>query len=198
MRRMSSMFKSIHLSIQQKSWRWKLVNKRFSCCEATKEDEEKSLGVSSFKSRMTKRNSLIIRDALSVLLYPVCPLEAGAAHSITVSGTFPLLPQASKMSDSVYTVCMNRVWDIVVQKSLMHNQLKCSPGRKTTQTFPRKRDIMFAVNDLTLTCDYPDVTLVIMEQIGMHCCTNCKQTFWMKFSTLFCRPHHLNLTVTSL
>lgn len=62
MRRMSSMFKSIHLSIQQKSWRWKLVNKRFSCCEATKEDEEKSLGVSSFKSRMTKRNSLIIRD----------------------------------------------------------------------------------------------------------------------------------------
>lgn len=193
MRRMSSMFKSIHLSIQQKSWRWKLVNKRFSCCEAKKEDEEKSVGVSNFKSNL----QFDYERCLSVLFYPVCPLEAGAARSITVSGTFPLLPKASKMSDSVYTD-MNRLWDFVVQKSLMHNQLKCSPGRKTTQTFPRKSDIMFAVNDLTLTCDYLDVTLVITRQIGVHCCTNCKQTFWMKFSTLFCRPHHLNLTVTSL
>lgn len=41
MRRMSSMFKSIHLSIQQNSWRWKLVNKRFSCCKATKAEKGK-------------------------------------------------------------------------------------------------------------------------------------------------------------
>lgn len=59
MRRMSSMFKSIHLSIQQNSWRWKLVNKRFSCCKATEVEKGK------------------------MCLLPSCSSEA--AHSITLS-----------------------------------------------------------------------------------------------------------------
>lgn len=41
MRRMSSMFKSIHLSIQQNSWRWKLVNRRFSCWSLKKKKKRR-------------------------------------------------------------------------------------------------------------------------------------------------------------
>lgn len=39
-RRMSSIVRSIHLSIQQKSWRWKLVNILFSCLEDKKSQDE--------------------------------------------------------------------------------------------------------------------------------------------------------------
>lgn len=84
MRRMSSMFKSIHLSIQQNSWRWKLVNRRFSC------------------------------------------------------------------------------WGLGTKKK-MELSFWGSEG------WNRKRWVRSNI-----------------------------ETFWMKFSTLFCRPHHLNLTVTSL
>ena len=39
-RRMSSMFSPIHLSIQQNSWRWKLVKMRFSCCERVGKNDQ--------------------------------------------------------------------------------------------------------------------------------------------------------------
>lgn len=57
MRRMSSIFRSIHLSIQQNSWRWKLVNKRFSCCKATKVEKGKIWTLPSCLTPLITRGS---------------------------------------------------------------------------------------------------------------------------------------------
>lgn len=78
MRRMSSMFNSIHLSIQQNSWRWKLVNRRFSCFKFKKRKEKENHVVWGSGGLHVNSWVTINRDLLDEVLHFVLqapPLE---------------------------------------------------------------------------------------------------------------------------
>lgn len=151
-RRMSSMVKPTHLSIQQNNWRWKLVKIRFSCCG----NESHHL----FRTTTTTSGLWCFQSTFQIKFRRII--------------IYILIYFGLEVLDS--TVQGIQTGDVLTSAPTLH---------------------AFSYN-FNLPLTLPVLADVKRRSRALLTETACTFTLWIKFSTLVCRPHHLNLTVTSL